>query len=493
MNILMVAAEMSPLVKVGGLADVTGALPSALARLGHRVRVVLPLYGDIDRRQFELRPSRKAIRMPVRIGQDMLHLSYWQWLGAPEGVDVDLVDCAPLFERSGIYADKADRVFADTVARASGLCQAALILPQLLDWPVDVLHAHDVHSALAPVYRRRWYAGRTLPGPAATLLTIHNLAHQEIHPPEAILQAGLPLSLTHYPGSFEFYGHLNLLKGGIIESDLVNTVSPTYAHEVVSDPAMGCGLEGVLAERGDDFCGVLNGVDYTVWNPARDPHLPVGYDACDLAGKAICRRLLLKDAGLEDSARPLLGLVGRLVAQKGIDLVLPLLDRLVAGGFSLVVLGTGAPAYQEALTTAAARHPGRVAFWPEFSEPKAHLVYAGSDMFLMPSRFEPCGLTQLYALRYGTPPVVRNTGGLADTVSDDAEGTGFLFVESTTEALWGALEAARRAFADPSAWRGLQLRGMARDYSWDATAAGYVALYRRLTSGNAAAIERSIM
>jgi starch synthase len=506
MNILMVAAEMNPLVKVGGLGDVTGALPSALARLGHGVRVVMPLYGDLDRRQFDLRPSRKAIRVPVRIGQDMLHLSYWHWAEAPSGVMVDLVECDELFDRPGIYTDETNRTFTDTVARASGLCQAALILPQLLDWPVDVLHAHDVHAALAPVYRRRWFAGRELPGSAASLLTIHNLAHQEVHPPEAILQAGLPLSLTRYPNSFEFFGHLNLLKGGIVESDLVNTVSPTYAREAVTDPAVGCGLEGVLASRGTDFCGILNGVDYSLWDPSSDPHLPAGYDADDLSGKEACRRQLMAQANLNADHRPVLGLVGRLVAQKGIDLVLPLLDRMVAGGFSLVVLGTGAPAYHAALISAVERHPGRVAFWPEFSEAKAHLIYAGCDIFLMPSRFEPCGLSQLYALRYGTPPVVRRTGGLADTVSDAAlaagvdsigasagatGGTGFHFIDSTAEALWEAMEAARGLFSDQDAWRALQRRGMASDFSWDAAAANYVRLYRRLAPGAARAIERS--
>ncbi len=486
MNILMVAAEMSPLVKVGGLADVTGALPSALARRGHNVRIVLPLYGDLARSSWELRARPGASRLPLRVGQDMLSLSYWQWPEATDGIAVDLIECAELFDRPGIYTDSGGRVFADSVARASCLCQAALILPQLLQWPVDVLHAHDVQAALAPVYRRRWYAGRGLPGRAASLLTIHNLAHQEIHAPETILQAGLPLALTRYPEPFEFFGHLNLLKGGIVAADLVNTVSPTYAREVVADPAIGCGLEGVLAARGEDFGGILNGVDYAVWDPAADPLLPARYDAGDLAGKAVCRRRLLTAAGLEDSPRPVLGLVGRLVAQKGIDLVLPLLDRLVAGGFSLVVLGTGAPAYHEVLAAATLRHAGRVAFWPEFSEGKAHLIYAGCDLFLMPSRFEPCGLSQLYALRYGTPPVARRTGGLADTISPATPeaGTGFLFASSTAEALWNALEDARALFADPIAWRGLQRRGMACDFSWDAAAARYERLYERLAAND---------
>jgi len=483
MNILMVAAEMSPLVKVGGLADVLGALPAALARRGHHVRIVLPLYGDIDRTTPGLRPHQGLGLLPVRIGQRMQSVRFWSWTGAPAHVAVDLVECGALYDRPGVYADPSGVPFEDALERASCLCQAALMVPEVLDWPAAVVHGHDVQAALASVYRRRWYAGRELPGAGATLLTIHNLAHQEIHGADRLFRTGLPLSLARYPGPFEFYGHLNLLKGGIVESDAVNTVSPTYAREVVSDPAVACGLEGVLAARGEGFCGILNGVDYRVWDPSRDRWLAARYDASDLTGKAICRRSLIATAGLEPGPRPVLGMVGRLVPQKGLDLVVPLLDRLVAGGFSLVVLGTGDRSIQEALVAAAAAHPGRIAILAEFSEAKAHVIYAGSDLFLMPSRFEPCGLSQLYALRYGTPPVVRATGGLADTVQPAHEpgGTGFLFQEYTPDALWGALEQARAAFAEPAAWRELQRRGMARDDSWDAAAARYEDLYHRLS------------
>ena len=479
MNILMVAAEMNPLVKVGGLADVTGALPQALARRGHRVRVVLPLYGHLDRAGLGLEQLSDAELAPVRVGRRRLPLCFWSWPDAPAGVAVNLVACGDLFEPHGVYADPTGRGFTDSVERASALGQAVLALPALVDWPVDVLHAHDVQAALAPVYRRRLFAGRGLPGPAASLLTIHNLAHQEIHAPEKLALTGLPETLVEYPGPFEFFGNLNLLKGGILASDLVNTVSPTYAREVLDDPEIGCGLEGVLTQLGSAFSGILNGVDYDIWNPATDPVIAAAYDAADLAGKQICRDRLLVDVGLENSARPLLGMVGRLVPQKGLDLVTPLLDRIVAGGFSLVVLGTGDPKIDTALAVAARAHPRRVAFLPEFSEAKAHAIYAGSDLFLMPSRFEPCGLSQLYALRYGTLPVVRRTGGLADTVRADA--TGFVFVDDRPEALWGALEQARTSFADATVWRRMQQQAMACDFSWDTAAAAYETLYRRLT------------
>ncbi len=495
MNILMVAAEMSPLVKVGGLADVTGALPAALARRGHAVRVVLPLYGHLDPEALGLEPVSGMGPVPVRVGQRMLTLRYWAWPAAPEGVMVNLVSCGDLFAPAGVYTDAAGEVFAETLERASALSLAAVMLPELLDWPVDVLHAHDVQAALAPVYRRRWYDGRGLPGRAATLLTIHNLAHQEIHGVEHLPRVGLSQDVALFPGTFEFFGHLNLLKGGIVESDLVNTVSPTYAEDVVADPVMGCGLEGVLAERRDAFSGILNGVDYAAWNPDTDPFLTAPYSADDLQGKQVCRRELLKDAGLNDGSRPLLGMVGRLAHQKGLDIVVELLDRIVAGGFSLVVLGTGDVAIEKAIAAGAAAHPGRIAFRPEFSEAWAHRIYAGSDLFLMPSRFEPCGLSQLYAMRYGTPPVVRSTGGLADTVGPfaAAAGTGFVFPDATPESLWGALEEAREIFADRAAWKLLQLRGMACDFGWSTAAAQYENLYQRLapTVGRALAVEES--
>jgi starch synthase len=482
MHILMVSAEMAPLVKVGGLGDVVGALAGALAGRGHEVHVVLPLYGHLDRQEAGLRRDGELSTLPMRVGQRMVSVRYWRWPHTPDRVTVHLVNCDALFGRAGVYAGEDGVVFPDTVERLSCLCQAALALPEQLSWPVDVVHAHDVHAALAVVYRRRWYAGEQLPGAGATLLTLHNLAHQEIHPAAAVETAGLPLDQVTYPGIFEFFGQFNLLKGGILDADMVSTVSPTYAREVVSDPAFGCGLEGVLASRGSAFVGILNGVDDATWNPRLDPHLPARYDADDLAGKAVCKEALLSRLGLDKGSRPLLGLVARLVSQKGLDLLVPLLDRLVAGGFSLAVLGAGEARYEEALRQASVRYPGRIAFAVGYDEPLSHLIYAGADLFLMPSRFEPCGLSQMYALRYGTPPVVRRTGGLADTVSDAvrADGTGFMFDDFGTEPFWGALEHARAAYSDPIAFARLQRRGMARDFSWEAAAAQYEDVYARL-------------
>jgi len=374
------------------------------------------------------------------------------------------------------------------------LAQAALLVPGQLDWPVDVVHAHDAQAALAPVYRRQWFAGRGLPGPAVTALTIHNLAHQEIHPPEAVADLGLPPELVHYPELLEFHGNLNLMKAGILAADRVNTVSPTYARETVQDGTFGCGLEGVLAGRGGAYGGILNGADYQAWNPRTDRALPAPFSAAAPAGRERCRAALRAELGLSLAGeRPLCGFVGRLVAQKGLDLLLPLLERLAADGFGFVLLGTGDAALERRTAELAAALPGRVAFVAGFDDALARRIYAGCDLFLMPSLFEPCGLGQMYALRYGAPPVVRLTGGLADTVTDadEPDGDGFVFTEPRPDALLGALRRAEQVWADRGAWTALQARGMRRVFDWDRAAAAYEAMYAEAGAGDGAESSRA--
>jgi starch synthase len=484
----MVSAEMAPFAKVGGLADVTAALSQALARRGHDVRVVVPLYGSLDRKRLKIGALKKLPPLSARVGQTTRDIRF-HMLGSPNAsVKIYLVE-ADLFDRPGIYTDESGEGFSDSLTRAALHTQAALLLPRLLDWPVDVVHAHDAASAPAVVYRRQWYQGRELPGPAGTVLTIHNLAHQEVHPPESVETLGLPRALAAYPGLLEFHGKVNLLKAGILAADVVNTVSPTYARETRDDAEAGCGLQAVLTERGDDYSGILNGADYSTWNPGRDPALPAHYSAANLAGKAECRRRLARELKLDAPAdRPLCGFVSRLVSQKGVDLLLPLLGRLAEDGFSFAILGTGEQRLQQEMTRVAQLHPRRIAFIDAFDDDLGHRIYAGSDLFLMPSAFEPCGLSQMYALRYGTPPVVRRTGGLADTVVDtDAEksaaGTGFVFDQRRPEALLGALRRAERLFAEPEKWLALQRRGMALDFGWETAAAHYEDLYRKAGPG----------
>jgi starch synthase len=480
-NILMISAEMAPFAKVGGLADVVTALSAAVAARKHDVRVVIPLYGHLDRDREKIRPLGKLPPLTLRVGQQMQDIRF-HMRGSPRSkVKVYLVECQALYGTEGVYSDEKGEVFPDALARAALHGQAALLLARLLDWPVDVIHAHDAEAIPAILFRRHWYAGRGVPGPAGSLLTIHNLAHQAIHPTAGVDTLGLPRSMASYPGLLEFHGELNLMKAGILAADRVNTVSPTYAKETTADPDFGCGMEETLTGRGESYSGILNGADYDTWDPRRDKALPAPFGPADLSGKDVCRNELLKEMGLKpEDGKLLCGFVGRLVHQKGLDLVLPLLGRLAEDGFSFAVLGTGDKKLEAAARKAAARHPDKVAFVGAFDEALAHRIYAGSDLFLMPSLFEPCGLSQMYSLRYGTLPVVRRTGGLADTIIDVGRknGNGFVFEDASGEDLMATLRRAEALWEDPKAWREVQARGMKCDFSWGRSAARYEKLYR---------------
>lgn len=478
MNILMISAEMAPFAKVGGLGDVVAALSQTLSASGHDVRVVLPLYGDLDRKKEKISLIKGISPLSVRVDQTIHDVHVHRRSAARARVKVYLVECDALFGRPGIYTDAEGQGFDDALARAVLLGQVALQLPRLLAWPVDVVHAHDASAVPALLYRHQWYRDQELPGVAATVLTIHNLAHQEIYDSGAHCTLGLPASMASYPGLLEFHGQINLLKSGILKADVVNTVSPHYAEETRTTREFGGDLAGVLDARGEDYTGVLNGADYAVWNPAKDLALVKKYSPSSLQGKDECRRALLAELGLSATAitNPLCGFVGRLVRQKGVDLLLPILSRLAADGFGFAILGTGEKRLEEAVMEVADRHPDNVAFVAQYDDALAHRIYGGSDLFLMPSEFEPCGLSQMYALKYGTPPLVRLTGGLVDTVS---EKTGFVFEEALPEALLAAFRQAEKLWADQKGWLALQKRGMACDFSWAESAKVYLKLYER--------------
>ncbi|MFH1841768.1 MAG: glycogen synthase [bacterium] len=487
MRILMVTAEYAPLAKVGGLGDVAASLSDSLAACGHDVRVVMPLYSDLDREVHGIRPLKKAPRFQVRLGAAVQMGSVQVKGSGRTAVKVYLLENEALYGLPGVYGGTGGLSVRDGLQRTVFHNQAALLLPTLLDWTPDIIHCHDAEAALAAVYHRYWYRNVPELGVAGTLLTIHNLAYQDVHPPSAAELIGLPPALSVYPGTLEFHGQLNLLKAGILSAGLVNTVSPTYAREVVADSAQGCQLDGVLRKRGAAFSGILNGADLSTWNPARDPFLPAQYTARNLGGKRQCREALLEELELEAADGPLVGMVTRLVDQKGLDLVLAAVEPMVTAGFTLVVLGTGQENYRQGLLTAVEQYPGRVAFCDVFDEALAHRILAGCDLYLMPSHFEPCGLTQMYALRYGTLPLARKTGGLADTVVDkrQPDGNGFLFDDYKVEALLAALTRARVAWDDDEGWRRSQQRGMAIDFSWDSSAAAYLDLYTSLLSPEA--------
>lgn len=488
MNILMVSAEYAPLAKVGGLADAVAGLAGALARRGHDVRVLLPAYAQLAEPAADFRP-RPGPPLGVRVGQRFHAVRLLERPRAGRGPRVYLAQAPSLYD-GGVYTAADGEPAATPLERAGLLAQVALLLPGILDWPVDIVHAHDAQAALVPLYRRQWFAGQPLPGPGGTVLTIHNLAHQEIHPAAAVLDLGLPPALAKYPGLLEFHGQISLMKAGILAADRVNTVSPTYAEETLTSPVFGCGLEGVLAGRRTAYGGILNGADYTSWNPRTDPALTAPFSAAAPGGRAHCRAALRAELGLTVAAdRPVCGFVGRLVAQKGMELILPLLERLAGDGFGFALLGTGDPALEKRTAAAAAALSGKVAFVRGFDEALARRIYAGSDLFLMPSLFEPCGLGQMYALRYGAAPVVRRTGGLADTVTDAAEpqGDGFVFEEPRPAALLGALRRAERLWSDRAGWAALQERGMRRVFDWGRAAEGYESMYAAIGDSTIAA------
>jgi len=475
MRVLIVSAEVAPFAKVGGLADVAAALPRALAELGVKVAIVMPKYRGVEGKAELEEVSRFSV--PVR-GEDKECVTFRGRLPGCE-VPVYFLGHDPYFDREQIYGEGGGD-YPDSLERFTFLSRGTLALAEYLDLSPDVVHVNDWHTALVPVY----LAAGLGPRGAKTVLTIHNLAYQGVFPWE---QKGVLGLREEHLCLLEHEGKLNLLKGGILSADLLTTVSPSYAQEILE---RGEGLEEYLGARKKDLAGVLNGVDYSVWNPETDPHLWANYSAEDLSGKAENKQRLQEELGLEPDPRaPLVGMISRLAEQKGFDLVMEAFDRMMALGIQFVLLGTGDPRYEAFFREAAGRYRGRAAALITFSEEWAHRIEAASDIFLMPSRFEPCGLNQMYSLRYGTVPVARATGGLADTVREydpeRDEGNGFTFEEYTPEAVLSALRRAVDLYLrDPEAWRRLQVRGMREDHSWQASALKYLTLYRRLASGS---------
>jgi len=476
-HILFAASEAVPFAKTGGLADVAGALPEALARRGHRVTRVLPLYAAVDRRAHGLKAAGRRVTVPIG-GRDVTANVL---VSRGPGVDTYLLDFPEYYDRAGIYGEKGDD-YPDNLERFTLLCRGALALCGRLEIVPDVIHCNDWQTALIPVYLKRapeLFRGLSR---AATVLTIHNLAFQGLFPMASAEVVGLPDAALKSDG-LEYYGRLNLLKGGLLLADALTTVSHTYAQEI-QDARAGFGLEGVLRHRRERLAGIVNGLDTAYWDPARDSFLKAAYSRQRPGGRAENRPALCRDMGLAaEGPGPILGMVGRLTDQKGVPLVLEAMDALVALGVRLAVLGDGDPAVVAALRAAQERHPGRVAVRAAYDEALSHRIYAGCDLFLMPSRFEPCGLSQLIAMRYGAPPVVRRVGGLADTVvpyeERPEEATGFGFEDFTAQALLDSVRGAVEVFGEPKRFREIQRRGMALDPSWDAHTGEYEDVYRK--------------
>ncbi|VAW80444.1 Glycogen synthase, ADP-glucose transglucosylase [hydrothermal vent metagenome] len=469
MNILFASSEAHPLIKTGGLADVCGSLPRALKNAHQDVRLVLPAYPAAISRAGKLTLTGTidlpGASTPVRLLQGQL---------PGTRVKLYLIDAPHHFDRNGNpYTNAKGKGWPDNAARFALFARAicALALNQAgLDWQPDLVHCNDWQTGLVPAL-----LAQTQQRPA-TVFTIHNLAYQGLFNHKTFESLGLPADWWSLD-KLEFHRQLSFIKGGLVYADWLTTVSPTYAREICT-PTFGCGLQGLLAHRQDTLTGILNGADYQIWSPGKDKLLPQTYTARTLEGKQVNKRALQKAFGLPElTDTPLLGHVGRLVGQKGLDLVLTLIPTLIKRQLQLVILGTGDAELESSLREAADAYPQQIAVRIEYDESLSHLLEAGSDIFLMPSRFEPCGLNQIYSLRYGTPPVVRQTGGLADTVTDS---TGFSFDKISATALLKAIDRALASYADADTWQQLQQKGMSADFSWSRSAKMYLELYRQV-------------
>jgi starch synthase len=472
----MISAEGPPLQRAGALIDVMDALPNALRARGHEVSVVLPFYREInENRAFKKKDN--GITVDVRVGDKVFTARYLEARSA-SGVQLFLIRCDQFFDRPGIYGERG-KPYEDNAARFIFFCKAALELARRLTPQLEILHVHDWAAALVPVFVHAQGL------PFKTVLTIHHVVDQGSF-------WGLDFALTNLPERFftlhgvEFFGRLNFLKGGILYADRLTTVSEHYRREILT-PAGGHDLDGVLRENAHRLSAILDGVDYTRWNPASDRLIPARYDARRLRGKQICREALLKQMKVAPSPRgPVFGMVTRVVHEKGFEILVPLLDRLLWDDVRIIILGEGDPAYETALAVAARKFPTRFAYQKNYDEKLVHLIEAGMDISLIPSRFEPAGVSAMYNLKYGALPVARVTGGIQEIIEDydpaADSGYGFLCYEYSSEAFWDAIKRARQIFRDRRLWTRLMKRAMARNFSWDASAQGYEALYGELTS-----------
>ncbi len=479
MEILLAASEAAPFAHTGGLGDVAGALPKALSRSGHDVRLIVPLYKAVDAQRHRLRIVASGLDVPAASGSQTVDVLEGHLAG---GTPVYFVRHDPSFNRDGLYQSPSAQDYPDNAERFALFCRAALEVCRRVDFQPEVLHAHDWQTALLPIYLKTTLRGDRFFQQTATVFTIHNLGYQGLFPSEALPRLMLPRELFT-PAGLEFYGKGNLLKGGLLFADLLTTVSRRYSQEIQT-PDQGFGLDGVLRERQGDLFGILNGIDPEEWNPAGDPHIVAHYTVDDLSGKARCKADLQRRLKLPVRATvPLLAVISRLAGQKGLDLLRGILDTLMALNMQLVLLGSGEKELEAAFREAAAKYPSKLAVRIGFDLALSHQIEAGADLFLMPSRYEPCGLNQMYSLAYGTIPVVRATGGLDDTVVRfdpvTGQGNGFKFEEATATAFLQAIWQVLALYREKTLWSRLIANAMTADFTWDRSAREYEQLYRR--------------
>jgi starch synthase len=473
LRVLMVAAEAVPYLKTGGPADVTGPLAHALRRLGHDVRLALPRYKSVDPARWGLKPRVTGLLVPI--GESVEHVDVLE-AEHEDGLRVAFIEAPHAFHREQLYG------YADDGERFILFCRAALEYVRALDWAPDVIHCHDWHTAIIPNWTKSLYCSDPFFAETATVYTIHNLAHHGMFGYRILEIAGVAQEGFLYPQLPELANVVDLMGRGILFADVVSTVSPRYAREILT-PELGAKLDHLLRDRADRLYGILNGIDTESFDPATDRSLAERYDAFALEGRAPNKRALQRRLKLAPEEVPLLGIISRLQADKGFDLLEATLAGVLRQGAQLVVLGTGDQGYLQFLRRLASEYPRQVALQFTFSDELSRAICAGADLLLMPSRFEPCGLTQMLAMRYGCIPIVHRVGGLADTVADfdeaSATGTGFSFADYTPEQLWATIERALAVYRRPAVWRELMQRAMLVDHSWDASAEHYVALYHR--------------
>lgn len=481
MKIAFVAAECVPYAKTGGLADVAGALPAELVRLRHEVKVFIPKYSLIDENRYGLKYNWDIGEMPIRINGIIRSAHVHQSKLPDSDIDVYFIDCPHYFYRPSIYTNDSDED-----ERFILFSKAVIETLQRLQWTPDIIHCNDWQTGLLPLFIKDNYNWDRMFDQTASVFTIHNIGYQGLFSRSVLFSAEIRGELFYPGGPVEHNGGVSFMKAGISFADIINTVSNTYAHEILT-PEYGAGLESALQKRKDDLYGILNGVDYNIWNPETDKHLPYHYTINDVGGKYLNKKYLLKHFGIKpDENIPLVGIVSRMVHQKGFDIFADAINDLLKLEAQWIILGSGEDRFEDLFRLLSNQFPEKVGVYIGYNNELSHLIEAGADMFLMPSKYEPCGLNQIYSLKYGTVPIVRKTGGLADTVKDWDEqshyglkdGNGFSFYDYSGYALFKSVERAVNTFKHRDIWRKIQLNGMKQDFSWTRSAEKYTELYK---------------
>jgi len=482
LKVLFVSPEVIPFAKTGGLADVSGTLPIALKKLGVDVRIVLPFYRMAHNREIVFHTLFQNLEVPL--GRDRLKANIVE-TRTGDRIPVYMIDREDLYDRPNLYGTALGDYY-DNLERFAFFSHAALLLSEVISFSPDVIHCHDWQTGLVPALLQGSYRNNRMLSGTSTVFTVHNLGYQGNFPADKMPLTGLSYEEFFHVEGLEFWGKISLLKAGIVYADAVTTVSPTYAKEIQTRE-YGMSMEGILSRRRAVLHGILNGVDYSLWDPAKDPHIAENYSPEDMAGKKACKAGLIDEMALDSSLmnRPLGGIISRLDSQKGLDLVIDILDKMLSLDVGLVVLGSGDEFMQAALQEAARLHKGRIALFLGFDDPLAHRILSGADMLLIPSRYEPCGLTQMYALKYGTVPLVRSTGGLADTVKHfdmkTGRGNGFTFGPYKPRAFLDAIREATGIYDKKHAvWNRIVANGMQEDFSWERSAKNYKKLYKNI-------------